>query len=487
MNGKPRLFSSLVLMLSVLLVAGEGLAEGGLSQKSKKETSKDKLLEQKELDRIKTSGISSMCEWKYNYSFGKPEKKGIEISSFRYNSDGEKIEETAYNQNDGTVVSKTNYRYDQDGNLIEEVTTKGDAKTKMIFRYDSTGNKREMVLYKQDGTVDRKGTYVYDEENNLVESLGYLSDGRLFSKEWYAYDSVGNVVEQKNSISRYTYAYDGDGNMIEMVKYGRDFNNLDSATYHIADRIVFEYDSMENLSTEYVYKPDSSIKAKSTFSYDAKGNVATEIDYSSDGRVNYSATFKYDKREYLVEESGVDKDHPFKNIYKYDRKGNKREWIVFDQVNEPKTLEKYIYEKYSMQMKAESPDTGVQAEYIQPDTSEAHVLNEDLFQFLGCRIIASDGAYLGLVWADTSHPHSIVNPWGQYGFESSPTSIFNPNCPYGGLRGVFSPFNRSCPSPPSLYREGKFVSYLSDNTSFNPRVPASRLVTFLMQQAKSKE
>ncbi|MGA9405765.1 MAG: hypothetical protein WBW71_01405, partial [Bacteroidota bacterium] len=124
---------------------------------------------------------------------------------------------------------------------------------------------------------------------------------------------------------------------------------------------------------------------------------------------------------------------------------------------------------------------------IKPDTSEAHGMNEDLFQYLGCRIIASDGAYLGLVWADTSHPHSIVNPWGQYGFEGSPTSIFNPNCPYGGLRGVFSPFNKSCPSPPSLYREGKFVSYLSDNTSFNPRVPASRLITFLMQQAKSKE
>jgi hypothetical protein len=115
-------------------------------------------------------------------------------------------------------------------------------------------------------------------------------------------------------------------------------------------------------------------------------------------------------------------------------------------------------------------DSSAQPEFIQPDTLEAHVMNEDLFQFLGCRIIASDGTYLGLVWADTSHPHSIVNAWGQYGFDGSPTSIFNPNCPYGGLKGVFSPFNRSCPNPPSLYREGKFVSYLTNNTSFSPRV-----------------
>ena len=487
MKSKPRLFSSLILVLSVLLLAGEGLAQGGLSQKSKKEALKEKLLEQKERERIKASGIFFMSEWKYNYSFGKPEKKGVEILSFRYNSAGNKTEETIYNQNDGTIFSKTDYRYDQDGNLIEEAITKGDAKTKTVYRYDSTGNKKEMVSYKQDGTVDRKGIYVYDDDNNLVESLGYLSDGRLFSKEFYAYDSTGNAIEQKNSVSRFTYAYDGDGNMIEMIKYGRDFNNLDSAVYNIADRIAFVYDSLENLSAEYVYRPDSTVKAKSAFEYDAKGNITTEIDYSSNGHVDYSVTYKYDKKGNVVEESGIEKERPFKNVYKYDRKGNKKEWIVFDQVNEPKLLEKYIYEKYSMQQKSEVPDSGVQAAYIQPDTSEAHVLNEDLFQFLGCRIIASDGSYLGLVWADTSHPHSIVNPWGQYGFDGSPTSIFNPNCPYGGLRGVFSPFNKSCPSPPSLYREGKFVSYLSDNTSFNPRVPASRLVTFLMQQAKSKE
>ena len=487
MNSKPRLFSVLALLLSVLLISCEGMAEGGLSQKSKKEVLKEKRLEQKGLDRIKASGIYSTSAWRYTYSFGKPEKKGIQLSTVRYNKNGHKVGETTYNPNDGTIFSNSEYRYNEDGNLIEEVTTKGDAKTKTIYRYDSTGNKKEMVSYKQDGTVDRKVIYIYDGDNNLLESLGYLDDGRLFSKELYTYDSAGNMIEQINSVSRYTYAYDNNGEMIELVKYSRDFNTLDSAEYNVANRIAFVYDNAENLAAEYVYRPDSSVKAKSTFQYDAKGNMTAETDYTGEGRVTYSAVYSYDRRGDLVEESGIERDRPFKNTYKFDHKGNKREWIIFDQVNEPKILEKYIYGKYSTQTRPESSDSGVQAEYIQPDTSEAHVLNEDLFQFLGCRIIASDGAYLGLVWADTSHPHSIVNPWGQYGFEGSPTSIFNPNCPYGGMRGVFSPFNKSCPSPPSLYREGKFVSYLSDNTSFNPRVPASRLMTFLMQQAKSRE
>ncbi|HTY10550.1 MAG TPA: hypothetical protein VMF88_05715 [Bacteroidota bacterium] len=487
MNSRPRLYSSIILMLSALLVAREGWADGGLSQKSKKEELKEERQEQKERNRIKASGILLMSVWKYTYSFGKPDKKGFEISSSRYNPDGYKTEETVYNPNDGSVLVKTNYRYNEGGKLIEETTTKGDAKTKIIYRYDSAGNKKETVAYKQDGTVDRKSVYFYDSENNMVENRGYLSDGRIFSKDLFTYDSTGNVVEQLNSISRFTYAYDDDGNMTEMIKYGRDFNNVDSAVYNLADRVAFVYDSLGNLSSEYVYKPDSSLKARSTFTYDRRGNLVSEVDYSGDGHVNYSAAYIYNKRGDLVEESGVEKERPFKSIYKYDRKGNKKEWIVFDQVNEPKTLQKYLYEKYSSETNPEFPDSSIQADYVQPDTSETHGINEDLFQFLGCRIIASDGAYLGLVWADTSHPHSIVNPWGQYGFEGSPTSIFNPNCPYGGLKGVFSPFNKSCPSPPSLYREGKFVSYLSDNTSFSPRVPASRLMTFLMQQAKSKE
>ena len=162
MSNKPRLFCNLILLLSIPLFSSEGLAEGGLLQKSKRELLKESRLEQKERNRIKASGIFFMSTWKHNYSFGKPEKKGTEISSVHYDANGNMIEETTYNQNDATIFSKTNYRYNEDGNLIEELTTKGDAKTKTIYRYDSTGNKKEMVSYKQDGTVDRKGIYMYE-------------------------------------------------------------------------------------------------------------------------------------------------------------------------------------------------------------------------------------------------------------------------------------------------------------------------------------
>ena len=480
-----RLFlSTVILLLSVLLSVSEGFAQGGLSQKSKKDQTKEGRLDQKERERIKTSGIFSMSVWKYNFIFGKPEKKGVQVSNIRYNTQGYRVEETVYNLNDANAFAKTNYKYDRKGNLIEEIKAKGENKTKTIYRYDSIDTKKEMVVYKPEGTVDRKAIYLYDGDNNMVESLGYLADGRLYSRESFEYDTSGNMIENKSSLARFTYEYDSDGNMVELVKYGRDFKAQDSLMYRISDRMSFEYDSLGYLNSTAVFKADGSVKAKLKYQYDWNGNIVEEVEFSPDGRAVYRVSYKYDKRKNIIEDSGIEKGHPFKNTYKFDRKGNKREWIAFDQVNEPKVLTKYIYEKYSTRRRSEVPDSIVQPEFIQPDTSEAHVMNEDLFQFLGCRIIASDGTYLGLVWADTSHPHSIVNAWGQYGFDGSPTSIFNPNCPYGGLKGVFSPFNRSCPSPPSLYREGKFVSYLTDNTSFSPRVAASRLMTFLMQQVK---
>jgi hypothetical protein len=486
MNRRPFL-SVVLLLLSILLFVSEGFAQGGLSQKSEKDQRREKGLEQKERDRIKTSGIYSMSIWKYEYSFGKPDKKGVQVSTARYNTQGNKVEETVNNAGDGNVFTKTNYRYDRRGNLIEEVKAKGESKTKTVFRYDTTDRKREMVGYKADGTVERKALYMFDEANNMVESLGYLADGRLYSRETFVYDSCGNVIENKTSLARFTYDYNDDGDMVEMVKYGRDFQNQDSLVYRVSDRMTFDYDSVGNLRSTTVFKTDGSIKAKSIYEYDAKSNVIEEVESSSEGRAVYKVSYKYDRRRNVIEDFGVEKSRPFKNTYKFDRMGNRKEWIAFDRVNEPKVLTKYIYEKYSTQKNAVPSEPGSLAEFIQPDTSEAHVMNEDLFQFLGCRIIGSDGTYLGLVWADTSHPHSITNAWGQYGFDGSPTSIFNPNSPYGGLKGVFSPFNQSCPSPPSLYREGKFVSYLSDNPSFNPRVPASRLMTFLMQQAKGRE
>jgi uncharacterized protein YkuJ len=290
MNSKPFLLT-VILSLSVLLSVSEGFAQGGLSQKSKKDLTNEERLEQKKRERIKTSGIFSMSVWKYNFIFGKPDKKGVQLSSVRYNTKGHKVEETVYNLDDANAFAKTNYKYDRRGNLIEEIKTKGEIKSKIIYRYDSTDAKKEMVVYKPEGTVDRKAIYLYDGDNDMVESLGYLVDGRLYSRESFAYDSSGNMIENKSSLARFTYEYDSDGNMIELVKYGRDFKTHDSLVYRISDRMTFEYDSLGNLNSTAVLKVDGSVKAKSKYQYDRNGNVIEEVEFSSDGRAVYRVSY----------------------------------------------------------------------------------------------------------------------------------------------------------------------------------------------------
>jgi hypothetical protein len=110
--------------------------------------------------------------------------------------------------------------------------------------------------------------------------------------------------------------------------------------------------------------------------------------------------------------------------------------------------------------------------------------SEEFYQLLGSRIIAPDGTYLGMVVADTANTQSIINTWGQYGFTQSPTSIFNPTIPYGGDAGIFSPFNAQSPSPPSIFKDGKFFTYLTDNDSFRPRSAPRKLIEFLKTLAK---
>ena len=92
---------------------------------------------------------------------------------------------------------------------------------------------------------------------------------------------------------------------------------------------------------------------------------------------------------------------------------------------------------------------------------------------------------LGLISADTSHPKSIMNSYGEHGSDLSSHSIFGEG-PYSGLKGVFSPFNWECEAPPKIFKHSVFVAYLSENERLSPRVSTYSLVGFLYDRAKSK-
>lgn len=446
--------------------------------KSKKEFDRDRQDELQERKRVSSSGIYSVNSVRYNYRFGKLEKNGVQESTVRFDDKGKMIREILYNPSDGKVSSTKNFRYDKNGNLIEEVVKKNDATLKTVHRYNSRNNKIETVIYKAEGTVERKISFVYDDAGLLLEKIGKLDDGRIYMRDSYLYDGKGNIIEFKNNLKKIISAYDTRGNIISVIKYQRYFKAHDSVQYNINERFFFEYDANDRLIETRSFRADSALKSRTQYIRNEKGTLLEEKEFSADGKLVYSRSLKYDRQLNIVEEHGSDRALKFKNSFKYDIRGNKIESITYDQINEPVSMTKFSFGRYGANSSAANTAQSAPDDTLFADEDETST-KEEFFQILGSRIIAPDGTYLGMVLADTANPQSIINSWGQYGFSQSPSSIFNPSIPYGGEKGIFSPFNPQSPSPPSIYKDGKFFAYLTDNENYQPRSAPHKLIEFL--------
>lgn len=434
--------------------------------------------EKKERQRIASSSIISITQTRFQYRFGRIEGKGMVESVNRYDRSGNRVEEVTYNTVDGSIQLRKTNRYDTRGNLIEENLLKDDEVFKTVHRYTAANNRTETIHYKSDGSIDKKISYIYDDHGHLLESIGYLNDGRLFLRESIVYDTRGNIAEIKNSQNTFSYTYDPRNNIRTTGKYTRVFSVADSIRYVLSDYYEFTHDRSDNLLRMIHYRPDSTLRSRIDYTYDRDGKLMEEKEYSADQRPVYQRKILRDKNGNIIEENGNDRGRKFRTSYKYDSRGNITELIEYDQVNEPKYAIKYSYGRSGGSRTQPSPERTQRIDSLLAGPAQ-QINAEEFEELVGGKLVAPDGAFLGLISADTSDSQSIINSWGQYGFSDSPTSIFNPAIPYGGKDGIFSPFNPSSPSPPSIYKDGKFYVYLTENINFRPRTSPRQLIVFL--------
>lgn len=97
----------------------------------------------------------------------------------------------------------------------------------------------------------------------------------------------------------------------------------------------------------------------------------------------------------------------------------------------------------------------------------------------GAIIIANDNEYLGKISKSQFDSDSINNQFGTYGSQFSAYSIFNNFGTYGSEFSSLSPFNKFTSTPPKIYKENIFISYLTVNTFMFPRVDTNLLVVWL--------
>lgn len=140
-----------------------------------------------------------------------------------FDKDGNTTEETEYNQ-DGTVKRRETTKY-AGGNKVEEIVDKrGDKdaddnapKTyrKTTYKYNGDGDKIEEVEYDASGAVIKKTTYTYNKDKDKQFEMEYDGAGKLVKKTVYGYDGKGlrisKTVYGPNDVMvkqvKYTYGY----------------------------------------------------------------------------------------------------------------------------------------------------------------------------------------------------------------------------------------------------------------------------------------
>lgn len=161
-----------------------------------------------------------------------------------------------------------------------------------------------------------KTNYAYDPSMQLISRTSYYWYGDL--KDWYASYKTTYTYTQSNQLESEIYAtwnatdlwiemyrdeyeYDEDGLLIELVSSEK-YNPHDAWRY--TDRIIFEYDSLDQLSYEnnYYYQDNGSwlLNSRKGNTYDANGNVVEEL-YESWNSINNlwrpSTLFQYTHKD----------------------------------------------------------------------------------------------------------------------------------------------------------------------------------------------
>jgi len=213
-------------------------------------------------------GIKTETRLMYKYKgFGGLKEIFFEKSIYKYDSNGNKVEES---------------HYDPEENLTNDQL----GVSKHIFKYDSNGNKVEKSGYDSDGLLKWKFEYKYDSGGNMIEKSDYTPDGSLSQKHTYEYDSNGNMM-------------------------GEDWYDSKGKCYRLN---LFQYDTNGKLIIETNQRLDSSGSRlsdvrRTTYNNSSDGICFTKCHWNTKGLPDWGWSYKYDDKNRLLE----------KKINKYKR------------------------------------------------------------------------------------------------------------------------------------------------------------------------
>ncbi len=264
--------------------------------------------------------VRTITLFEYDYINGKPDSKGVKAEVDSFNMLGQKVKQINYRK-DGTVMSIAHFKYDSRGNKIEIIKYATDEKDvnklilnySLLVRYDSKGNKLLEMGY--NGVEDFKNVYNYNRDGKLVE-INFFLRKRLDEKRVivnadeqstnmkildgfgsmkymlrYSYNNEGKItdetrIENDNSISqRMTYTYDKNGQLNSETKYIQE---------KLLHRIIYVYNNKGLISEVYKETPKEGKYLMNKYVYDENDNIK-EFQWREDLSKEFSKSiFTYD-------------------------------------------------------------------------------------------------------------------------------------------------------------------------------------------------
>ncbi|MEK7263736.1 MAG: hypothetical protein AAB071_04410 [Bacteroidota bacterium] len=336
--------SKIIFYTLSLFISASVCISGNTWQTLKKEA-------QQYREHIKAAKIKSVDRTEHTYKFGAPEKRGIKKEAIKYDTSGQRIEWATY-YSDGTLSAKYKYRYDSKGNKSEETKYNPDntIASKILFTYDDSNNETEAVWYFPDGGIEAKSVSHYDSAGRIYDFTKFRYDGLIIQRKTYSYNGNGSLIEENNFKTE----------QLDVPKTNIRKRKTEETT---SDKRTFAYDANENMIEEILYKTDGSINVKFTYKYDSTGHLSEMVEIqgekSSKGIRKITIAGVSQKTLYFYNTNGdlilaqvynMDGSIGAKTEYTYDTNRSKTEEVYYTvRLDEPETVNKYIYKYYQPQ------------------------------------------------------------------------------------------------------------------------------------------